>query len=310
MCAYSLAEHEAKAYTPFITKEHKKTNGFKCKCNSLQRYSLGYRFKTDALCLNINGYYKHEEAYSILQAIILSACKLLNLDNSEIAGCLQYCVNDDGSSYNFIIYDTTPGGAGHVKRFKDKATLSNVLIGAYYKAKDCDCGGETGDTSCYKCLRTYRNQQHHDLIKRKYVIENLSSVLDAGATYEDDTLAPVKKQVQAKSKDLKLANGDAGINSESYDYVVSSLEIEDEQLRNKIVEAMRSALVPKPNLEWVDFTCDSTEDGYAELAWTKKKVLAFAPSNRENYLIASESDYKCFIFDAGIDIIEFIEALA
>ena len=310
-CGYSLAQHEAKnAYTPFISSEHKKSNGFKCRNKSLQKYSLGYRFKTDALCLNINGYYKYEEAYSILQAIILSACKLLNLDNSEISGCLQYCENNEGSSYNFIIYDTTPGGAGHVKRFKDKATLTNVLAGAYYKAKDCDCGGETGDTSCYKCLRTYQNQQHHDLIKRKYVIDNLSMVLDADNANGDDTLAPVKKQVQKKSKELKLANGDAGINSESYEYVVSSLEIEDELLRDRIVDAMRSALVPKPDLEWVDFSCGDAEDSYAELVWTKKKVLAFAPSNRENYLIASESDYKCFIFDASIDINKFVEALA
>lgn len=177
-CGYSLSEREAKAYSPLIMREHRKSSGYKCKDKYLNRYSLGYRFKTDALNLSINRSLKYEEAYSILQAIILSACRYLNLDNNEIAGCLQYCVNQEGPSYNFIIYDTTPGGAGHVKRFKDETTMRAVLSGAYYKAKGCDCGGEVGDTSCYKCLRTYQNQLHHDMIKRNYVIDALLPILD------------------------------------------------------------------------------------------------------------------------------------
>ena len=55
--------------------------------------------------------------------------------------------------------------------------MKKVLSGAYYKAKNCDCGGEEGDTSCYKCLRTYQNQVHHDDIKRKYVIDKLKKVV-------------------------------------------------------------------------------------------------------------------------------------
>lgn len=101
---------------------------------------------------------------------------MLNIDNSEIAGCLQYKLNEYIPSYDFIVYDTTPGGAGHVKRLIDENIMHKVLRGAYYKAKNCDCGGEEGDSSCYKCLRTYQNQQHHDEIKRKYVVEKLQTI--------------------------------------------------------------------------------------------------------------------------------------
>ena len=57
-------------------------------------------------------------------------------------------------SYDFVVYDTTPGGAGHVKRLANETAMSKVLSGAYNKAKNCDCGGKEGDSSCYKCLRT------------------------------------------------------------------------------------------------------------------------------------------------------------
>jgi len=176
-CGFSLGDFEADAFTNRIHKEHKMSSGYLCKNKDLIKYSLGYRFKTDALYIGINETFNYEEAYSVLQAIILSACNLLNIDNSEIAGCLQYTFNGYVPSYDFIIYDTTPGGAGHVRRLVNEEVMKKVLSGAYYKAKNCDCGGEEGDTSCYKCLRTYQNQVHHDDIKRKYVIDKLKKVV-------------------------------------------------------------------------------------------------------------------------------------
>ena len=175
-CGFSLGEVEAGSFANHFSKDHKTPSGYLCKNKDLVRYSLGYRFKTDAIYIGLSEVMNYEEAYSVLQAIILSACNLLNIDNSEIAGCLQYKLNEYIPSYDFIVYDTTPGGAGHVKRLIDENIMHKVLRGAYYKAKNCDCGGEEGDSSCYKCLRTYQNQQHHDEIKRKYVVEKLQTI--------------------------------------------------------------------------------------------------------------------------------------
>lgn len=309
-CGYSLAEHEAKSYTPYITKEHYNSSGYKCKNNSLGKYSLGYRFKTDVLHLRIKDNYQYEEAYSILQAIILSACKVLNLDNNEISGCVQYYSDSLGSSYDFFIFDTTPGGAGHVKRFTDKAAITEILIGAFNKAKNCDCGGETGDTSCYKCLRTYQNQQHHDILKRKYVYEKLVAVLDAPSKEGDVSLTPKKKVVSKPNRSLRFKNGDSAINSETYDYIVSDLNLENESLEEKLANAMKDAFVPKPDYSWIDFDDEDGNGLYADLIWTKQRVLLFSPSNREGYEYALESDYKCFIADAMIDIDSLISALS
>lgn len=177
MCGYALERNEANAYAYHLQKEHKTSSGYACKNKDLIKYSLGYRFKTDAMNISIGETFNYEEAYSILQAIILSACDLLNIDNNEIAGVVQYSFNGYEQSYDFIIYDTTPGGAGHVKRLESENVIYKVLLGANNRASRCDCGGEEGDSSCYKCLRTYRNQQHHDELKRKYVVEKLYSIL-------------------------------------------------------------------------------------------------------------------------------------
>ena len=162
-------------------KGHKDSRGYWCeKETKLERYSLGYKFKTDVIKIKIqtpllNVEKPHEEAYSILQALILSACRILNIENTEIAGCLQYYSDSFGHNYSYILYDTTPGGAGHVKRLNNKDVIVNLLYTAYHIAKSCcNCAA---DSSCYSCLRTYQNQKHHDIIKRSYVVDYLEGII-------------------------------------------------------------------------------------------------------------------------------------
>ncbi len=167
-------------------KNHVTPTGRTCSCHDLKRYSLGYLFKTDVVRIRIDLPLIHfneeenafAEAYSLLQSVILAAEAVLDLDEGEISGCLQpHNVPNGNFNYSYILYDKTPGGAGHAKRLNDDATLNAVLETAYERANSCKCGGEEGDTSCYLCLRTYQNQKYHDLIKRKYVIEYLGALL-------------------------------------------------------------------------------------------------------------------------------------
>ena len=116
-----------------------------------------------------------EKAYSVLQAMILSACAILDIDENEISGCLQY--QNDGS-FCFVLYDTTPGGAGHVRGLNTQDMMEKLIKAAYYRAKNCTCGDEQGDSSCYGCLRMYRNQKYHDILKRRYVVEFLKDLVE------------------------------------------------------------------------------------------------------------------------------------
>ena len=175
-CGYACETSETNMpFVKSIIKAHTAPSGRKCSCSNLEKFSLGYRFETDVIRIRIDKFCSSEEAYSVLQALILSACRELNIDNTEIAGCLQYC---SVGIFYFILYDTTPGGAGHVKRLNNYEMLKQVLKSAYERAKSCTCGGESGDSSCYSCLRTYQNQKHHDILKRKYVITFLDNMRD------------------------------------------------------------------------------------------------------------------------------------
>jgi len=177
-CGYAMDGPETS--NPFVkhhTKEHFTSYGAKCKCQNLERFSLGYTFETDVIRIRIDKPVgRIEEAYSVLQAFILAACSILNIDNNEIAGCLQYYKD---SCYSFILYDTTPGGAGHVRRLNGELALCELLKSAFDRANDCTCGEGNGDTSCYGCLRTYQNQKYHDIIKRRYVIDFLKDIITA-----------------------------------------------------------------------------------------------------------------------------------
>jgi hypothetical protein len=175
-CGYAEdSSQTTSAYFKETNKEHKTPSGKMCSNKKLNKYSLGYRFETDVVRIRIEKYLNYNAAYSVLQALILAASDELNIDSNEVAGCLQYY---NKGVYNFILYDTTPGGAGHVKRLNNETLLQRIFTTAYNKAKNCICGGEEADTSCYSCLRTYQNQRNHDIIKRKYVIEYFKDLQD------------------------------------------------------------------------------------------------------------------------------------
>ena len=64
------------------------------------------------------------------------------------------------------------------KRLCYKGNGYCILTYTLKMMKCCVCGGEVGDSSCYSCLRSYKNQKYHDLLKRKYVIEFVEEILD------------------------------------------------------------------------------------------------------------------------------------
>ena len=299
-CGYSLGEFEVPTFTSSITKEHKNLVGHNCKNTKLFKYSIGYRFKTDAMLMSLNENYTYEQAYSILQAIVLAACETLNIDNNEIAGCLQYSVTAFGGTFDFVVYDTTPGGAGHVKRFSDKDILEKILKRAYHKANNCTCGGETGYSSCYNCLRTYQNQHYHDIIKRKHVIEGLKKILGTNAVAVGPKPQPKKKYKLTFTNYTDESGG-------TYEYIVGLLGLDEEE-GNGLLSIMVNNNLAKPKYSYADFELANGKEGYADLEWPDKKVLLFDEKNK-GYEVALESDYKCFILGKEFDSVEFFKVL-
>ena len=96
-----------------------------------------------------------------------------------ISGCLQSINLGGAANVSFILYDTTPGGAGHVRRLQENNALYKAILNAWQLMKQCNCGGPEGHASCYACLRTYRNQKLHDILDRSLAIEYLNSILSS-----------------------------------------------------------------------------------------------------------------------------------
>ena len=186
-CGY--AEVDEKMFTIKKKKKHKNSAGFVCG-NELKQFSLGYRFLTDVVRISFENYEinEYEKGLSILYGFLKGACAYLNIEENDISGCLQSYPVEDRLNYSMVIFDNTPGGAGHAKRLNDQKVLLAIMAQTLDMMKRCDCGGEEGDSSCYSCLRSYRNQKNHDVLKRKYVIEFLSSILE-GAEKAPENIA-------------------------------------------------------------------------------------------------------------------------
>lgn len=163
-----------------VMKDHNMANGRKCKNNRLRRYSLGYRFETDVFMINFPdhpiAYGNEGKAYSVLYAMLRGIVDVLNLEENDVAGCLQSINSAVGRGYSFVFYDTTPGGAGHMRRLQDASLLNMAVERARELMMRCTCGGQEGHASCYACLRSYRNQKLHDLLDRSLAIEYLSQL--------------------------------------------------------------------------------------------------------------------------------------
>ena len=88
--------------------------------------------------------------------------------------------NHDLGTYDILLYDNVPGGAGHVKRLVDKDAILKSLGAAREKVtqKCCDQG-----TSCCNCLRNYNNQKYHELLTRQYALEIIEEII-AGINYQ------------------------------------------------------------------------------------------------------------------------------
>lgn len=173
-----------KAFQSVLLERHHRAGGGWCENDKLKKYSLGYRFETDVIQIRfiypqINEF---NQAFSILYGIMKGTCSYLSIEEKDLAGCLQYFYNQAtrNGSFTIVLYDRTPGGAGHVKRLNNADTFENVLKETYRIVNSCTCGGIKMDTSCYNCLRSYSNQKYHDLLQRRYVVEFLEEFFKAG----------------------------------------------------------------------------------------------------------------------------------
>ncbi len=132
-----------------------------------QILSLGHRYQSDVADFTFEGlqYQRAAESswLSALYAVLEGASVALEISRDDIDGALSW--TSDGRR-SIVLFDTVPGGAGAAKRIAE--SIEVVLRTAVDRVNQCDCGPET---SCYGCLRSYRNSRFHQELSRVGALE-------------------------------------------------------------------------------------------------------------------------------------------
>jgi len=161
-------KHRSRATHP---KHINPRTGRECR-GYLRSYHLGHTFESDVLAVEFSGIpMTRAEARSVLYALLEGGSRALGIQRDDLDGTLY---GADGASQTLILFDDVPGGAGHVRRIG--RALREVLDEALEVVRDCSCGAET---SCYECLRSFRNQFCHEELSRGAAARVLARVLQA-----------------------------------------------------------------------------------------------------------------------------------
>lgn len=173
-CGYS--EINKFMFAPTITKTHKTWRGMECSNKELRLIHIGHLFRTDVVRIEIpqlmyGTYEDHSIALSFLYAFLDGISIAYNIERNDINGLLD--LNRNGQSYDIIVYDDVPGGAGYIKRLMNRAAITEAVKAAKTKVSQ-NCCDE--DTSCNHCLRNYYNQHYHPRLKRKYALQVINKL--------------------------------------------------------------------------------------------------------------------------------------
>ena len=135
-------------------------------CNgTLGRFSLGHELVTDVVRLQFPGIHSEWAAYSVAYAMLLGAAEALDVPDTDLNATIAGGANPTESA--IVLYDNVPGGAGLVAQLGQETMFDEVLANARNRVQgNCGC-----DSSCYGCLRSYRNQFAHPYLDRCYAVD-------------------------------------------------------------------------------------------------------------------------------------------
>ncbi len=146
---------------------HKSPSDSDCK-GTLERFSLGHELATDVVRLQFPAVHGEWDAYSVAYAILLGAADTLEVPDTDLNVTITGGVRPGESEV--VLYDNVPGGAGLVAQLEREEVFADVLGAASARVQgNCGC-----DSSCYGCLRSYRNQFAHAQLDRLRALEILT----------------------------------------------------------------------------------------------------------------------------------------
>jgi len=153
---------------------------------TLAHVSLGHEFVTDVVQVEFHLSPMPNElakdsaglGLGIATALLEGMAEVVDVPSSD----LNVTIGRGGLSGLpvIVLYDDVPGGAGLVARIEDPNAFRMSVEAAYRRVEgSCQCGE---NTSCYGCLRNYRNQFAHPQLKRGPAKQYLGRILDQWKT--------------------------------------------------------------------------------------------------------------------------------
>ena len=136
---------------------------------------------------------------TISEALNIVACRKLELEQRELQAEFRPALNEAGQrggEVEIYMYDTLSGGAGFTRRVEDFG------IGFFDETLSFleKCQNENCDSSCYRCLKSYKNKLDHRLLDRELGYNLLAYLLAGKLVNLDDTR--VEKAADVLSEDL------------------------------------------------------------------------------------------------------------
>ena len=158
-CGTHMAQPEA---------AHKSPSNMPCG-GSLRRFSLGHELVTDVVRLEFPSLTGEWDTYSVAYTVLLGAAETLDVPDTDLNVTVAGGSVPGASA--IVLYDNVPGGAGLVAQLEQEHVFDEMLGHAHDRVRGaCGC-----DSSCYGCLRSYRNQFAHPYLDRQRALQVLAT---------------------------------------------------------------------------------------------------------------------------------------
>jgi ATP-dependent helicase YprA (DUF1998 family) len=187
-----------------------------CEGNATSKIVLGTDFITDVCLFSINlspsirllpGNYTTDVALRTLcEALSKAAAQILEIEPNDILAEYRPALTNSekgrtGEQVEIFLYDTLPGGAGFSTQLINKGQqLFEKALDVMSSCKE-DC-----DSSCYRCLRIFKNKFEHRMLDRHVGIDLVKFILSGQVPALNSDR--VNRAVQNLTEDLLRNRGD------------------------------------------------------------------------------------------------------
>ena len=257
-----------------------------CDCTELSRKNLGYLYKTDVLKIHFSSTLgSYNAAITTLYAFLEGISIAFDIERTDIDGIY---VRDKGLD-TFVLFDTVPGGAGHVKRLLNEIEFKRALDISLEIVKRSCC-----DSACYKCLKNYYNQAFHNHLDKKLSIKAIEKLIDI-----------IENPLEIKDK-LNIFDGNI---QTTIDYIYKKFDLIGDELENDLYDIKDSITkyLKDNNVKCIEYSNNpkvSINDvEYTGLFYFKdlKIIVVNGFDDSMKTLINSTTDYNVIDIKEGVD---------